>query len=228
MHIAFTINIIYRIIILQYSLNSLKYIYSGVYNNKEFFSYNKERSDSMKTIKLLAVTGYYQEGNNFDFVEEKSWKGTALLREDLTFEGIVVDNSATSNFDRLISGTLVEYNGTSLIKFSNHGLLPCSFFGMSNGKEIIGNWAVHSYLSTYDAGRSKIIFTEIPMDESTVTDITSRIEAFKEEMDSFSERLYNSLIEHMSLTIEVFIQNLEENKLNIESEIGCTLKKLEF
>ena len=119
----------------------------------------------METIKLLAVTGYYQEGNNLNFVEEKSWKGTVLLREDLTFEGIVADNSATTNFDRLISGTLVEYNGTSLIKFSNHGLCPCSFFGMSTGKEIIGGWAVHDYLFTHDAGRSKIIFTEIPMDE---------------------------------------------------------------
>lgn len=182
----------------------------------------------METIKLLAVTGYYQEGNNFNFVEEKSWRGTVLLREDLTFEGIVADNSATSNFDRLISGTLVEYNGTSLIKFSNHGLCPCSFFGMSTGKEIIGGWAVYNYMFNYDAGRSKIIFTEIPMDESMVADITSRIEAFKEEMDSFSEELYDSLIENMSLTVEDFIHNMEENKDSIEREIGSTLKKLEL
>lgn len=182
----------------------------------------------MEIIKLLAVTGYYQEGNNLNFVEEKSWRGTALLRQDLTFEGIVVDNSATSNFDCLISGTLVEYNGTSLIKFSNHGPCPCSFFGMSTGKEIIGGWAVHDYMSTYDAGRSKIIFTEIPIDESTVEDITSKIEVFKEEMDSFSEELYNSLIENMSLTVEDFIHNMEENKDDIEREIGSTLKKLEF
>lgn len=182
----------------------------------------------METIKLLAVTGYYQEGNNFNFVEEKSWRGTALLREDLTFEGIVVDNSATSNFDRLISGTLVEYNGTSLIKFSNHGLCPCSFFGMSTGKEIIGGWAVHDYLSTYDAGRSKIIFTEIPMNESTVVEITSKIEVFKEKMDSFSEAIYNSLIENMSLTVEDFIHNMEVNRDSIEREIGSTLKKMEF
>lgn len=182
----------------------------------------------MKTIKLLTVTGYYQEGDNFDFVEEKSWKGKALLREDLTFEGIVIDNSAIYNFDRLISGTLVEYNGTSLIKFSNHGLCPCSFFGMSNGKEIIGSWAVYGYYNTYDVGRCKIIFTEFPMDEFTVADITSRIEAFKEEMDSFSEDLYNSHIENLNLTVESFIQNMEENKDGIEREIGCTLKKLEF
>lgn len=182
----------------------------------------------MENIKLLAVTGYYQDGNNFNFVEKKSWKGTALLREDLTFEGIVVDNSATGNFDRLISGTLVEYNGTSLIKFSNHGLCPCSFFGMSTGKEIIGGWAVNDYLFPHDAGRFKIIFTEIPMDESMVADITSRIEVFKEEMDSFSEELYDSLIENMSLTVEDFIHKMEENKDSIEREIGSTLKKLEL
>lgn len=182
----------------------------------------------MEIIKLLVVTGYYQEGNNFNFVEEKSWRGTALLREDLTFEGIVTDNSATSDFDRLISGTLVEYNGTSLIKFSNHGLCPCSFFVMSTGKEIIGSWAVHDYIFTHDAGRSKIIFTEIPIDESMVADITFRIEAFKEEMDSFSEELYDSLIDNMSLTVEDFIHNMEENKDSIEKEIGNTLKKLEL
>ncbi len=184
----------------------------------------------MEIIKLLAVTGYYQQGNNFNFIEEKSWRGTALLRKDLTFEGIVVDNSATSNFDSLISGTLVEYSGTSLIKFFNHGLCPYSFFGMSTGKELIGSWAVYDYvhLLIRNAGRSKIIFTEIPMDESTVVDITSRIEAFKEEMDSSSKRLYNSLIENMDHTVEDFIHNMEANKDSIEREIGSTLKKLEF
>lgn len=182
----------------------------------------------METIKLLAVTGYYQEGNNFNFVEKKSWRGKVLVREDLTFEGVVVDNSDMSNFECLISGTLVEYNGTSFIKFSNHGLCPCSFFGMSTGKEIIGGWVVHDYLSTYDAGRSKIIFTEIPMDESTVADITSSIKAFKEEMDSFSENIYNSLIQNMSLTVENFIHNLETNKDSVEREIGSALKKMEF
>lgn len=50
----------------------------------------------------------------------------------------------------------------------------------------------------------------------------------QEEMDSFSEDLYKSLIENMNLTVEVFIQNMEENKDGIEREISCTLKKLEF
>ena len=58
--------------------------------------------------------------------------------------------------------------------------------------------------------------------------ITSRIEAFKSEMDSFSEELYDSLIENMSLTVEDFIHNMEANRDNIEREIGSTLKKLEL
>ncbi len=66
------------------------------------------------------------------------------------------------------------------------------------------------------------------MYESTVADITSKIEAFKEEMDSFSEELYDSLIENMSLTVEDFIHNMEADKDNIERVIGSTLKKLEL
>lgn len=182
----------------------------------------------MQNIKLLEVTGYYQEGDNFNFVEEKSWRGKVVLREDLTFEGIVVDNSTHNDFDRLLSGTLVEYNGTSLMKFSNHDLCPCSFFGMSNGKEILGSWAVHDYFGTYDAGRCKIIFAEIPAEEGVVSDILQRIEKFKSEMDSYSSELYDLLIENMNLTVEGFIKNMNENKDEIEREIGCTLKKLEI
>jgi len=182
----------------------------------------------MQNIKLLEVTGYYQEGDNFNFVEEKSWRGKVILREDLTFEGIVVDNSTHNDFDRLLSGTLVEYNGTSLMKFSNHDLCPCSFFGMSNGKDILGSWAVHNYFGAYTAGRCKIIFAEIPAEESVVSDILQRIENFKAEMDSYSSELYDSLIENMNLTVEGFIKNMNENKDEIEREIGCTLKKLEI
>lgn len=182
----------------------------------------------MQNIKLLEVTGYYQEGDNFNFVEEKSWRGKVILREDLTFEGIVVDNSPHNDFDHLLSGTLVEYNGTSLMKFSNCGLCPCSFFGMSNGKEILGAWAVNDYFFTYDAGRCKIIFTQIPTEEKVVSDISQRIEKFKTEMDSYSKDIYKSLIENMSLTVEGFIQNINEDKDEIEEELGCTLKKLEI
>ena len=47
-------------------------------------------------------------------------------------------------------------------------------------------------------------------------------------MDSYSSELYDSFIENMNLTVEGFIKNMNENKDEIEREIGCTLKKLEI
>lgn len=178
--------------------------------------------------RLLDVKGYYQEGDNFNFVEEKSWKGKVILREDLTFEGIVVDQCSKITDNRLISGTLVEYNGASLMKFTNHDCCPCSFFGMSTGKEVVGTWAVHDYFSTSNMGRCKIIFTEVQMDESEMSDVFKKIEDFKSDMDDFSKKLYESLIDNMHLTVTEFISNMEANKANIEKEIGFSLKKMEL
>ena len=182
----------------------------------------------MANERLLEVKGYYQYGDDFNFVEEKSWKGKAILRENLTFEGIVVDKCSKITDNQLISGTLVEYNGASLIKFTNHGCCPCSIFGMSTGKEVIGSWAFHDYVFTRDAGRSKMIFSEIPMDESEMSDILEKIEDFKSDMDDFSEELYDSLIANMQLTVTEFISNMNANKVNIEREIGAPLKKMEL
>ncbi len=46
----------------------------------------------MEKIRLLQVHGYYNEEDSFEFTEEKSWSGHVILREDLTFEGIVNDS----------------------------------------------------------------------------------------------------------------------------------------
>ena len=178
--------------------------------------------------RLLEVKGYYQEGNNFNFVEEKSWKGKVILREDLTFEGVVADKCSKHTDNILISGTLVEYNGASLIKFTNHGYRPCSFFGMSTGKEIIGGWAVHDFRFTKDMGRCKIIFAEVPMDKNEMSEILQKIEDFKSGMDGFSTKIYNSLVANMQLTVKQFIDNMNENRENIEKEIGFPLQKLEL
>ena len=113
----------------------------------------------MEKLRVLKVHGYYNEDISFDFIEEKSWTGHVILREDLTFEGIVNDKGY-ENKDKLISGTLVEYNVVSLMKFSNGGFCPYSFFGMSTGKAILGTYAIHDYMFTSNCGRCKIIFTE--------------------------------------------------------------------
>ena len=66
------------------------------------------------------------------------------------------------------------------------------------------------------------------MDESIVADITSRIEAFKEKMDFFSEKLYDDFIENMSPIVEHFILIMEANREKLERAIGGTLKKMEL
>ena len=183
----------------------------------------------MENIKLLEIKGYYNKVNMFEFSEEQSWNGHVILREDLTFEGIVVDEySNVTTENRLIYGTLVDYNGASLMKFSKINICPCSFFGMSNGKEIFGTWAIHNYYSARDMGRCKIVFKEIPLVEEMVQSIESKIDMFKEEMDDYAIWLYLSFIEKMPITVQEFLKNLEECKKEVEAELGFSIKKLEL
>lgn len=177
----------------------------------------------MEKLRLLKVQGYYNHIISFDFNEENSWTGYAILREDLTFEGIVNDVGSESK-DRLISGTLVQYNGASLMKFTNGSFGPCSFFGMSTGKIIFGNWAFHDYIQ----GRCKIVFTEIPIEEELISNLKSKMDSFKSEMDDYSKMFYSSLIENMPLTVSNFIQNMETDRKSLEMEIGAPLQKLEL
>lgn len=154
----------------------------------------------MEKLRLFELHGYYNETDSFEFTEEKSWTGHAILREDLTFEGIVID-SIDLKKDKLISGTLVEYHGAFLMKFLNGGFCPFSFYGITTGKELLGSYAVHDYHSTDFMGRCKLVFTEVPLTEDIINDIESRIDSFKENMDDFSKELYTFFIDNMFLTV---------------------------
>lgn len=181
----------------------------------------------MQNLRLLKVEGYYNYEKSFDFSVSDSWIGYVILREDLTFEGIVNDKGSEDT-DRLISGTLAQYNGASLMKFTNGGFCPCSFYGMSTGKEILGTWALHDTHFVTEQGRCKIIFSEASVEDSFMTDLESRINSFKADMSNYTQNLYDSLIENMNCTVQQFLQNLEIDRENIEAEIGTTLKKLEL
>lgn len=181
----------------------------------------------MEELRLLEVNGYYNETDSFEFSEENSWTGYAILREDLTFEGVVSDFTSKDK-DRLISGTLVEYNGVSLMKFTNGGFCPCSFYGFSTGKIILGNWSCHDFIFSSEKGRCKIVFTEIQSQQPLINEINNRIFSFKADMDNFSKEIYDSLIENIYTTVKNFIKNLENSKEDIEAEIGFPFKKLEL
>ena len=181
----------------------------------------------MSIIKLLQVKGFYQNGKSRDFVKEQSWDGLIALREDLTFDGVVKDNPPAKDYDCLICGTLVDYNGISLIKFPNHGYSPCGFYGLSTVDDIHGGWCIYDYASIRDAGYCKIIIHEIPMDDSVLSDVTSKAEVLKSEMDSFSLWLYEGLTENIDLTVSNFIRNMDKYKKDVENQIGA-LKKLDL
>ena len=168
-----------------------------------------------QNIKILKITCF----------GEKTWEGKVILREELKFEGIVVNTS--NDDDNLITGTLVDL-GTTLMKFSKPGVFPCSFCGYAVENSAIGKWTSHDSFSAHDAGTGEIIFAEIALEEETVKDISQRIERFKMDMDRFSSEIYESFVKYIDVTAKEFMKSIDENKEAIENEIRMPLKKLKF
>ena len=63
--------------------------------------------------QLLEIKGYYSMNNKNEFIELNSWTGHILLKNDLSFEGIVVN--AGTNDDRLIVGTVVNVKEEKIV-----------------------------------------------------------------------------------------------------------------
>lgn len=156
---------------------------------------------------------------------EKSWEGNVILREDLKFEGIVVNSS--NEQDSLITGALVDL-GTTFMKFSKLGVFPCSFCGYAVENSAIGNWTLHDSFTTHDAGIGEVIFTEIALEEETVKDISQRIERFKRDMDRFSSEMYESFVNYIDVSSKELMKDIDNNRQTIEKEIGMPLRKLKF
>ena len=164
-------------------------------------------------VKMLKVTSFVNG----------SCEGTIILREDSKFEGIVISGGE----DSFLTGALVDM-GATLMKFSKPGTFPCSFCGYSTGVSVIGKWTSHDSFSAQDAGTGEIIFTEIPLEDAVVKDISERIERFKKDMDRFSSEMYENYVKCMDATVKEFVANINLNKESIEKEIGEPLKNLEY
>lgn len=181
----------------------------------------------MYKFKVLKVQGYTNHDNSFDFATKDSWNGYVILRKDLTFEGIVNDTNSETK-DRLISGTLAQYNGASFMKFGNDGMCPCSFSGASIGNIVLGTWSSTDLCSSTYVGKCKLIFEEVSVDDTTINNLEKRIKSFKLDMDCFSKRLYDSFVDNISSTVKYFLQNLDLSRRSIEYELGASLQKLNF
>ena len=182
-----------------------------------------------KDKRLIEVTCFYKEGDDWEFDEKQAWKGIAFLDENLVVEGIVKELDVEDALDCFICGTLFELNGASIMKFSNNDCLITDFFGMSNGEEIFGTWSVQeSATNVFDAGRCKLVIKELQLDEEKTSQLETAIEKFKSEMSEENKDIYESLLAYMDVTVSDFVSNLETDKNEVEAELGFEIKKLEI
>ncbi len=182
-----------------------------------------------KDKRLLEVTCFYKEGDDWEFDEKQAWKGIAFLDEKLVVEGIVKELDVEDALDCFICGTLFELNGASIMKFSNNDSLITDFFGMSNGEEVYGTWSVQeSAAYSFDAGRCKIVFNELQYNEEKCSQLEKGMEKFKSEMSEENRDIYETLLIYMDVTVGDILSNLETDKSEIKEDLGFEPKKLEI
>lgn len=174
-------------------------------------------------IRLLEMKVYYRDEKGYNFFEEKSYDGKVILREDLKFEGVLVDN--INHEDHLVTGSLMEGNGAYLMVLAkNVSKWPYIFQGISTGKEVFGEWDVQKPFSRYKAGKCKIVFEGDAPDPEVVSDLCKRRDEIKSLMSSFNSDIYDGFIKYMDFLVSEFMKG---EAIEIEKELGKTLKKLD-
>lgn len=172
--------------------------------------------------QLLEIKGYYSMNNRNEFTDLNSWTGHIILKDDFSFEGIVVE--AGSNDDRLIAGTLVGYQGISLLKLNLLGYDPCAFYGFSDGEQIIGMFEAITPFRTVPCGKCKILLATSQKDKNFEIQLEERLESFKAQMGGFNNYLYSGL--NIKETSDNFLQSLEESREEIERQENIKIRKL--
>lgn len=174
-------------------------------------------------IRLLEIKVYYRDEKGYNFFEEKSYDGKVILREDLKFEGVLVDN--INHEDHLVTGTLMEGNGAYLMVLAkNASNWPYIFQGISTGKEVFGKWNIQKPFSRYNAGKCKIVFEGDAPDSEVVSDLCQRRDEIKSLMSSFNSDIYDGFIKYMDFLVSEFMKG---EAIEIEKELGKPLKKLD-
>ena len=176
--------------------------------------------------QILEIKGYYNSSSEYEFNDSNSWTGQILLNDDLTFEGIVVDKG--KNDDRLITGTLIDYQGISLIKFNLLGFDPCSFYGFSDGEQILGLFDAMTPFRVITCGTCKILLSTSEKDKDFEAHLEERLASFRSQMDHFNKSLYKRLIKNMPATRDNFTKNLQEGRNEIEKQLDIKIKRLEI
>ena len=167
---------------------------------------------------ILEVKGYYN-------LEDKiiTCKGSVILREDLTFEGIV--KSGLTNEEKIVLGYLPHLIGMQLIaidSFSN----PLTFNGVSNGSDLYGYWSEFVGDESIDKGDCRIEFTELGFSLSTIYEITKKIDDILSKMNNRNFTFYRSVIDSMERMAGAFIESVTSNSENIEKQKCIEIRPL--
>lgn len=174
--------------------------------------------------KLYDIKGFFTMGNNKNFDETNSWQGKILLKDDKQFEGIVVDSG--DNTDRLITGSLIDYQVAILDKFNLKGYDPCSFISFSDGNEFRGQYfAVTPSRGEIPAGNCKIQFTYTEENNEVKNILEKRIESFKDKVSGFNKFLYEQTLIYKDANYSNMEANLNISKAQADEILGVKVKK---
>lgn len=167
---------------------------------------------------ILEVKGYYDLKN--DVI---SCSGLVMLRDDLTFEGIV--RSGLTNEEKIVIGYLPHLIGMQLIALDSCNN-PLTFNGVSNGREIYGYWSEFIEEQPYDRGDSRIEFKELGFSLSAIYEITNKITAILSEMNNRNFTFYRSVIDSMERMAGACIESIENNKDDIQKQKCIEIRPL--
>ena len=169
---------------------------------------------------VLEVKGYYDSENNVI-----SCSGLVMLREDLTFEGIV--KSGITNEEKIVLGYLPHLLGMQLIALDSFNN-PLTFNGVSNGREIYGYWSEFVEDESIDKGDCRIEFTELGFSLPTIYEIAQKVGDILLKMNNRNFTFYRSVIDSTDRMAGAFIESIEKNKDDIQKQKCIEIRTLVF
>ena len=172
--------------------------------------------------QILDIKGYREENDSMQFKEKNSWKGSILVDENLSFEGIVYDESDETK--SYVAGTLGELNGIALRKFRQGPFADAeAYYGMSDGKMICGVYGTENYLfGVGEMENFEIHLNLTEYNESQILALEEQCRDFKRNMNGVQYEMLMFLNDTLGETSEDIVSDTKENHWGFEP------KKLEL
>lgn len=142
--------------------------------------------------KYYELTGYWNLVGEYNFSENKKWKGQIILEQDGWFEGIAYDSDYSKNTYRMIFGMYYPEKGIYMYKMAPRTLCePQIICGTYNENGLEGEMSALSFSGAVSIGVSRIKSRQIEKEEIPVN-FEEQLEIAKEKTDAnrFYEMFY--------------------------------------